>query len=125
MPGNRFLDSVDIQGNELVRGNEVVTGSVSASQGVFTSVTVTSGVSASKFHGTVMDWMTLVRGYKTIPSLSTTLSGGDVYSYTYSSSPSDVVYYRYITSDGSLDAFYTYFAGGVLSGLVATKSITI
>lgn len=74
---------------------------------------------------TVIDWMTLVRGYNTTPTLLATIATGDVYTYVYNSSPSNVTYYRYIATDGSVDAFYTYYSGSTLSGLVASKSITI
>jgi len=74
---------------------------------------------------TVVDWMTLVRGYNTTPTLSATIGTGDVYTYVYNSSPSNITYYRFIATDGSTDAFYTYFSGATLSGLVASKSITI
>ncbi len=74
---------------------------------------------------TVVDWMTLVRGYNTTPTLLATIGTGDVYTYIYNSSPSNITYYRYIATDGTVDAFYTYFAGNTLSGLVASKSITL
>lgn len=74
---------------------------------------------------TVVDWMTLVRGYNTTPTLCATITTGDVYTYLYNSSPSNITYYRYIATDGTVDAFYTYFSGSALSGLVASKSITI
>ena len=74
---------------------------------------------------TVIDWMTLVRGYNTTPTLCATIATGDVYTYVYNSSPSNVTYYRYIATDNSIDAFYTYYSGSTLSGLVASKSITI
>lgn len=125
MPGNRFLDSVDIDGNETVRGNEIVTGLLSGTQAIFSNITAVSSMSATKIYGTLMDWMTLVRGYATVPVLSASITGGDVYTYTYISTPSNVTYYRYIATDGTQDAFYTYFSGSTLSGLVATKSITI
>ena len=74
---------------------------------------------------TVIDWMTLVRGYNTTPTLLATIPSGEVYTYVYTSSPSNITYYRYIATDGTVDAFYTYFSGSTLSGLVASKSITI
>ena len=74
---------------------------------------------------TVVDWMTLVRGYNTTPTLLATIATGDVYTYVYNSSPSNITYYRFIATDGNTDAFYTYFSGTSLSGLVASKSITI
>jgi hypothetical protein len=72
-----------------------------------------------------IDWMTLVRGYNTTPTLLASLINGDVYSYIYTSSPSDITYYRYIATDGSEDKFYSYFSGNTLSGLIASKSIFI
>ncbi len=73
----------------------------------------------------IVDWMTLVRGYNTTPTLCATITTGDVYTYTYDSSPSNITYYRYIATNGSEDSFYTYFFGASLSGLVASKSITL
>jgi len=95
----------------VVNGNLSISGTLSAS---------------SKLYGTLIDWMTLVRGYTTTPTLCATIAGGDVYNYTYNSSPSNVIYYRYIATNGSEDSFYTYFNGtNTLSGQVATKSITL
>ena len=74
---------------------------------------------------TVVDWMTLVRGYNTTPTLLATIGTGEVYTYIYNSSPSNITYYRYIATDGSADVFYTSFNGTTLSGVVASKSITI
>jgi hypothetical protein len=74
---------------------------------------------------TIVDWMTLVRGYNTTPTLLTSLVNGDVYSYIYNSSPSNITYYRFIATDGSEDKFYSYFSGNTLSGLIASKSIFI
>ena len=74
---------------------------------------------------TVVDWMTLVRGYNTTPTLSATIPTGEVYTYVYTSSPSNITYYRYIATNGTEDAFYTYFSDTTLSGLVASKSIIL
>jgi len=74
---------------------------------------------------TVVDWMTLVRGYNTTPTLLATLASGEVYTYIYNSSPSNITYYRYIATDGSEDSFYSSFNGTIVSGLVASKSITL
>jgi len=102
---------VNIAGDTM-NGNLSINGTLSAS---------------SKLYGTLIDWMTLVRGYTTTPTLCATIAGGDVYSYIYNSSPSNITYYRYIATNGSIDAFYTYFSTGTntLSGVVATKSIII
>jgi hypothetical protein len=74
---------------------------------------------------TVVDWMTLVRGYNTTPILTATIPTGEVYSYVYNSSPSNITYYRYIATDGSEDAFYSSLSGSTVSGLVARKSIIL
>jgi hypothetical protein len=74
---------------------------------------------------TVINWITLVRGYKTAPTLLTTIGTGEVYSYVYTSSPSDKTYYRFVATDGSEDSFYASFNGTTLSNLVARKAITI
>ena len=71
------------------------------------------------------DWITLVTGYKTIPTLLTTIADGDVYSYTYSTNTIDKTYYRLVPSGLLDDAFYTTFSLGVLSGMVAHKKLTI
>jgi len=72
---------------------------------------------------TVVDWMTLVRGYNTTPTLLTTITTGDIYTYVYTSSPTNITYYRYIASDGSEDGFYGTWNGSSLSNLIARKSI--
>ena len=89
------------------------------------STYVTLSATQKLTNKTVIDWMTLVRGYNTTPTLSATIPTGDVYTYVYNSSPSNITYYRYIATDGTADAFYTYFSGTTLSGLVASKSIIL
>jgi hypothetical protein len=97
--------------------------SLSATQANTTYVNNLS--SQGKLYGTLLDWMTLVRGYKTTPSFIKNITGGSVYSYVYNSSPFNKIYYRYIATDGSEDSFYTTFVNDVLSGLVASKSIVL
>lgn len=74
---------------------------------------------------TIVDWMTLVRGYKTTPTLNATIATGEVWNYVYTSSPSDKTYYRFIATDGSEDAFYASFNGTTVSNLIARKGITL
>ncbi len=74
---------------------------------------------------TVDDWITLVTGYKTTPTLLTTIGDGDVYSYTYATNTVDITYYRLVPSGALDDAFYTTFSLGVLSGMIAHKKLTI
>lgn len=71
------------------------------------------------------DWITLVTGYKTTPTLLTTIGDGDVYSYTYATNTIDKTYYRLVPSGLLDDAFYTTFSLGVLSGMVAHKKLTL
>jgi len=56
-----------------------------------------------------------------IPTLTQTIADGDVYTYTYSNG----TLYRLVPSGSEQDAFYSSFSGGVLSGLVASKGVTI
>lgn len=75
----------------------------------------------------VQDWMNLVRGYYSEPTLIGNNGSGDVYEYVYLTAVlnSYKTYYRYIATDGSEDAFYENFSGGILSNLVAKKQIII
>ena len=70
-------------------------------------------------------WMDLVRGYKTTPTLLSTIATGDVYSYVFDGSGGDVTYYRLVPSGSEPDAFYDTFNTGTLSGLIASKGVTI
>jgi hypothetical protein len=115
-----FLDSEIASSSKWNTAYSVATGYQSVSS---TYVTLT-GTQTLK-NKTVVDWMTLVRGYNTTPTLLATIGTGDVYTYVYNSSPSNITYYRYIATDGRTDAFYTSFNGTSLSGLVASKSITL
>jgi hypothetical protein len=86
---------------------------------------VTLSATQTLTNKTVVDWMGLVRGYKTTPVLNATIASGTVYTYVYTSSPSDKTYYRFIATDGSEDSFYASFNGTTLSNLVARKAISI
>lgn len=71
-------------------------------------------------------WIDYVAGYKTTPTLNTTIASGDVYTYIYASSPSDVTLYRLVpNSSANPDAFYTTFSSGVLSGEIVRKGVTL
>jgi hypothetical protein len=89
------------------------------------NLTVTNTVSAKYYQGTLLDWMTLVRGYKTTPTLLQTIANGDVYTYVYSTTGTDKTYYRYIATDGSEDSFYGNFTNPTLSNLIAKKAIIL
>jgi hypothetical protein len=66
-------------------------------------------------------WSYLKDTWTVEPSITASITGGDVYSYTLKG----VTRYRFVPTtspyDATLDAFYTTFTGGVLSGLIATK----
>ena len=89
------------------------------------SISSNSIIYSSYFEGIFIDWMTLTRGYKIPPIFNSSLSTGDVYDYLYSTSTTDKTYYRYIATDGSEDAYYENFSGGILSNLIAKKQIII
>jgi len=92
---------------------------------VTNDLTVTDTVSAKYFQGTLIDWMTLVRGYKTTPTLLATIGTGEVYTYVYATTASDKTYYRYIATNGSEDSFYGNFTNPSLSNLITTKKIIL
>jgi hypothetical protein len=131
----RFLTPIYVReeivtGNETISGNETILGVTSGRDAYWNNTVIHGGLTASTanfntIYGNYIDWMTLVRGYKTTPSLSASLSGGDVYTYTFSTTGTDLSYYRYIANDGSEDKFYSYFAGNTLSGLIASKAIIL
>lgn len=89
------------------------------------NLTVTNTVSAKYYKGTIIDWMTLVRGYKTTPTLNATIATGDVYTYVYATTGSDITYYRYIATNGSEDSFYGNFTNPTLSNLITKKGIIL
>jgi hypothetical protein len=89
------------------------------------NLTVTNTVSAKYYQGTLIDWMTLVRGYKTTPTLLATIGTGEVYTYVYATTGTDKTYYRYIATNGSEDSFYGNFSNPTLSNLITTKKIIL
>ena len=66
-------------------------------------------------------WTDYATGFSSAPVLLTTIADGDVYEYTYVNG----TLYRLVPSGSAVDSFYTTFASGVLSGLVAEKQISI
>jgi len=119
------LSSFEVGGNNAILF--VSGGKVSVNTKLPTvELTVSGSISASnKIYGTIIDWMTLTRGFKIEPVFNSTIAGGDVYNYVYESSPTDKTYYRYIATDGSEDAYYETFSGGNLSNLIAKKKIIV
>ena len=63
-------------------------------------------------------WLDILVGASS-SSLNTTIATGTVVNYVYGG----VTYFRLITNGIEKDAFYTTFTGGILSGLVAQKTI--
>ena len=66
-------------------------------------------------------WIDYATGFSSVPVLLTTIADGDVYEYTYENG----TLYRLVPSGSAVDSFYTTFSGGVLSGLVAEKQISV
>ena len=63
-------------------------------------------------------WLDYIVG-ASLSSLNTTISTGTVVNYVYAG----VTYFRLIPSGTAKDAFYSTFSNGILSGLVAQKTI--
>lgn len=66
-------------------------------------------------------WIDYATGFSGLPVQLQTIPDGDVYTYTYSNG----TLYRLVPSGSEQDAFYSSFSGGVLSGLVASKGVSI
>lgn len=67
------------------------------------------------------NWFTLVSGFSSIEKLPD-IASGRVSKYNY---PGGGIRYRFIATDKSEDSFYTTYNNGVLTGLAATKKITV
>jgi len=67
------------------------------------------------------DWLGLVVGFNAIPTAPTAITGGSVYTYTYAGGTR----YRFVSTSGLTDSFYTTFDGSNLTGLVASKGLTL
>jgi len=139
--GSRLTDTRD--NTKLPLSGGTLSGKLYGNDADFSNSVYSTTISAVNFYGngslltgvatltstqtlknkTVVDWMTLVRGYNTTPNLLTTITTGDIYTYVYTSSPTNITYYRYIASDGSEDSFYGTWNGSSLSNLIARKSI--
>lgn len=124
-----FLTNISVGDNEattLVKNNSANWQSAYAYVSAASiNLTVAGTVSAKYFKGTLVDWMTLVKGYKIPPTLLTTLGTGEVFTYVYATSGSDITYYRYVASNGSEDSFYGNFINSTLSNLIATRAIIL
>ena len=69
----------------------------------------------------VLTWTDYATGFSADPVLTTTIADGDVYTYTYQNG----TLYRLVPSGSAVDSFYTTFDGTTLSGLVASKTVSI
>lgn len=67
-------------------------------------------------------WIDYVSDWCTPPHLLTSISDGDVWQYTYAGG---VVRYRLVPSGSVQDSFYTTFTGGVLSGHLVDRGMTV
>lgn len=117
------LDTVSLNITPVIA--DVLIDALSQVDSVLIEITEGSIVAADGNYDIGKDWMALIRGYKTVPVFNTDISFGKVYDYTYQTSTTDVVYYRYIALDGSLDAFYTMFDGSNVAGLITEKKIIL
>lgn len=68
--------------------------------------------------GSSINWLDYIVGASS-SSLNTTIAIGTVVNYVYAG----VTYFRLIPSSTAIDAFYSTFSNGVLSGLLAQKTI--
>jgi len=113
--------SIDLDGHltvKLTNGEEIDAGSLES----FNEVNATYVTNAiSKIEQSVTTWIDYTTGFSSIPTLTQTIETGDVYTYTYTNG----TLYRLVPSGSEQDAFYSVFSGGVLSGLVASKGVTI
>lgn len=92
---------------------------VPVAQGPLT-VKVTVDALAAYAQGTApVTWTALATSWTTPPTLAATIAAGQVYAYTLDGTTR----YRLVPTpyDAADDAFYTTFAGGVLSGLIVAR----
>jgi hypothetical protein len=71
----------------------------------------------------IASWARFATAWTVAPVFNSSISGGDVYDYTYGST----TYYRFVPSayDPSQDAFYDTFSSGLLSGEIANRGYSI
>ena len=69
--------------------------------------------------GGAKTWIDYATGFSVEPTLVETIAAGDVYLYNYDGK----ILYRLVSDP--IDAFYSAYSGGTLSGLVVQKSMTI
>lgn len=67
------------------------------------------------------EWIYLVTGYSSEPTFTQTISDGDVYTYTFKNG----TLFRLVPSGSAVDSFYSGFSSGILTGLVASKGVSI
>lgn len=87
-----------------------------------TNVTITTNANGNKIinvPSAPVTWIYYATTWSVSPTLNSSIAGGDVYNYTLS----ETTRYRFVptTYDPTLDAFYTTFSGGVLSGIIIAR----
>ena len=115
-----------IQGEKGIDGNTGAKGDTGAQgiQGVKGDAGLTGlqGIQGEKgldgSGSATIKWLDYIVGASS-SSLNTTIATGTVVNYVYAG----VTYYRLIPSGTAIDAFYSTFSNGVLSGLLAQKTI--
>lgn len=113
----------------VVSNNNDVLGAVSVTNiaAVTFETTVTQVIStlaqapAPSYYGRVT-WIDLVANWSDIPMFVVSLTGGDVWEYTYTGGDT---LYRFIGSEPYSDAFYRSFDGSTLSDLVLARGMTL
>ena len=69
--------------------------------------------------GGAKTWIDYATGFSVEPTLVDTIAAGEVYLYNYEGK----ILYRLVSD--SIDAFYSVYSGGAVSGLIVQKSMTI
>ena len=88
-----------------------------------TSLVSISGNLQAQIDTLASSWISLVNGWTIEPTLNASISGGDVYNYTYGST----LYYRFVPEpyDSTQDIFYSGFDGTNLTTSIAIRGNTI
>jgi len=71
--------------------------------------------------GSTLTWLDYTTTFSSIPTLTASIAGGEVYTYLYNND--SLTLYRYITENA--DEFYQNFNGATLSELVSIKQQTL
>lgn len=121
--------TIPVPSTHVVSNSNDVLGAVSVTNiaALTFETTVTQVIStlaqapAPSYYGRVT-WIDLVANWSDIPMFVVSLTGGDVWEYTYTGGD---VLYRFIGSEPYSDAFYRTFDGSTLSDLVLARGMTL